>query len=565
VAPSLQLPPRMQRVWRPALVLAVVAGCGGGEPAGPDAAGAPDAAEPDPSDELFRTDRVLEVSITMAPADFAQLRNQPEELGLPHVTCDDQPTEEPYSTFHADITVAGVTLTDVGIRKKGGFGSISTERPGLKIDVHEFVASQRIFGIKHLTLNNNHQDDSRISQCLGYGLFAAAGLPASRCTFAHVTVNGEDLGVYSNVETIKDSFLRRNFGDDSGNLYESGGDFVASGVGEFQPKNHASPPDCSDLDPVVDALAAPADQLVAELGAVVDLDQFTRYWAMEVLTDHWDGYANNRNNYFFYHDPSSDRMQFIPWGIDALFEGRERTTRPMSVSACGSMPWRLYDVPATRAMYLAALRDLIATVWDEDAILAEISRMQALLQPFEPGDLADRIQPVRDFVSTRAGVLLAELDAGEPVWPYAAGQDSCLISIGTVSATFDTTWDTLGQFPIGDGTMSGTVAAVDLASSTLNAGIGLDGGKVAMQLLSPLPDGRYAVVFVIVHDPADFVVGTQPIDLGTVAAVMMFYDPVTDTASGGGLVLPGTFTLTNAVMTPGGAVRGSLTGTVREL
>jgi hypothetical protein len=551
----------------------LLVGCGGGggadDPDGGTADAGADAAV-DQSDELFRPDHVLEVSITLAAADWAQLRNEPDEIGLPHVTCDDQPTAEPYTTFPAEITVDDVTVTNVGVRKKGGFGSISTARPGLKVDVHEYVANQRLFGLKHLTLNNNHQDDTLISQCLGYGLFRAAGLASPRCSFAHVTVNGEDLGIYSNVETIKKDFLERNFADDSGNLYESGGEFLPGATGGFQPKTNPEAPDCSDLDPVVAALQAPDGEVVEQLGAVVDLDGFMRYWAMEVITDHWDGYANNRNNFYFYHDPTSDQLHFIPWGIDALFTGRERTTRPDSVFACGSMPWRLYDVAETRAMYLATLRDLLATVWNETAILADIADMQALLTPFvDPtgaGGFAGRLDNVRDFVSTRAADLLAELDAGDPVWPYPAGEQSCRISLGTMSATFATTWDTLDTFGGGSGTMDGTIAGVSLTSSTVYANAGLDGeGKPILQLLSPLPDGRYAVVFVIIQDVADVTPGTRAIDLANVAAIMTFYDPVTDTASGGGLLLPGTFTLTSASTVPDAPIEGSLDGEVIEL
>ena len=108
-----------------------------------------------------------------------------------------------------------------------------------------------------------------------------------------------------------------------------------------QPKTNSTAPDCSDLDRVVTALGAPAAQLPTQLGAVVDLPAYARFWAMEVVTDHWDGYANNQNNFFIYHDPSTDKMSFIPWGIDDLFSGRQRTTRPYSVFACGSLPWKL--------------------------------------------------------------------------------------------------------------------------------------------------------------------------------------------------------------------------------
>ena len=554
------------------LVLALaLAGCSGddGGPALPDGgvdAGldAPDAAV-DLSAALFPRDRVLDVQITMAPADWAALRSQPRPSDLSDTTCARQPTAPGYTYYSASITIDGATTAQVGLRKKGNLGSLSTTRPGLRVKANEYVAGQRIAGLEVLTLNNNHQDDALISQCLGYELFAAAGLPASRCAFAHVRVNGEDLGVYSHVESVREEFLARHFADATGNLYESGGDFVPGGTGGFQPKTNSTAPDCSDLDRVVTALGAPAAQLPTQLGAVVDLPAYARFWAMEVVTDHWDGYANNQNNFFVYHDPSTDKMSFIPWGIDDLFSGRQRTTRPYSVFACGSLPWKLYATPATRAQYLAALRDVLDTVWDAPAIILEIDRMQALLAPLADAEFPARLAPIRAFVNGREAQLRAELAAGDPVWPYPAGEPSCRIDLGTITANFQATWGTLGMFG-GSGSMSGTIAGVDVTTSTLLTGAGVDAeGKGALQLLGRLPDGRYAVIFVIITNPADVVPGTRAIDLLNVAAIMTFYDPVTDTATGGGLLLPGTLTLTQAATTPGAPIVGTVTGRVIEL
>lgn len=551
-----------------ALALAACSGDDGG-PALPDGgvdAGldAPDAAV-DLSAALFPRDRVLDVQITMAPADWAALRSQPRPSDLSDTTCARQPTAPGYTYYPATIAIDGATTAQVGLRKKGNLGSLSTTRPGLRVKANEYVPGQRIAGLEVLTLNNNHQDDALISQCLGYELFAAAGLPASRCAFAHVRVNGEDLGVYSHVENVREEFLARHFADATGNLYESGGDFVVGGTGGFQPKTNSTAPDCSDLDRVVTALGAPAAQLPTQLGAVVDLPAYARFWAMEVVTDHWDGYANNQNNFFVYHDPSTDKMSFIPWGIDDLFSGRQRTTRPYSVFACGSLPWKLYATPATRAQYLAALRDVLDTVWDAPAILLEIDRMQALLAPLADAGFPARLDPIRAFVTNREAQLRAELAAGDPVWPYPAGEPSCRIDLGTITASFNASWGTLGMFG-GSGSMSGTIAGVDVTTATVLTAAGVDAeGKGALQLLGRLPDGTYAVIFVIVSNPADVVPGTRAIDLLNVAAVMTFYDPATDTAQGGGLLLPGTLTLTQAATTPGAPIVGTVTGRVIEL
>ena len=575
----------LPRIARPSTALlcvlsAAITACGRDETIAyePDAgdiedvdAAAPDAAAPvDPSEVLFPSDRVLEVDITLDASDWAVLREQPETIGMPKATCGHQPTEQAYTYFPGTITIDGVTVENVGVRKKGNLGSLSSGRPGLKIKANEFVRGQRIAGLEKLTLNNNNQDASLISQCLGYGLFAAAGVAASRCSFAHVTVNGEDLGLYSNVESIDEDFLERRFADGTGRLYESGGEFVPGATDGFQPKVDEDDPDCSDLPPVATALQVPDSELRQALDAVVDVDAFIRYWAMEVITDHWDGYANNRNNFFFYHDPSSDQFQFIPWGIDALFTGRARTTRPDSVFACGSMAWRLYAAPETRALYLAELRELLGSVWDEPAILAEIDRMQALIEPIaDPTGalgLAGKIQDVRDFVGARRTQLMEELDAGDPVWPFAAGEASCRIDIGALTATFDTSWDTLDDWAAGSGTLDGMVAGVSLTSSNAGSNAGLvDEGRGIIQLFAALDDGRLAVVYVIVQDVANVTPGTMPIDLVNVAAIMTFYDPETDVASGGGLLLGGSLTLTSADAAAGARIVGSLLGDVYEL
>jgi hypothetical protein len=545
-------------------VLAAGSACGSGS----DADIGPDATVADPSEALFEPDHILEIDITLSAADWAALRVE-SGVGVPKVTCDEQPIERAYTYFPGEITVDGVTTTNVGIRKKGGFGSITSGRPGLKIKASEYVLDQRIFGLKRLTLNNNRQDRSYISQCLGYGLFSSAGIPASRCSFAHVTVNGEDLGLYSNVESIKRPMIRRHFADDTGRIYESGGEFEVGRTGRFQPKTNKDAPDCSDLPPIGAALDAPASELETTLGALVDIDAFMTYWAMEVILDHWDGYANNRNNYFFYHDPTSDKVYMIPWGIDALFTGRTRSTRPQSVFACGRMTWRLYDAPATRALYLAKLEELLSTVWDENTILAEIDRMEALITPVadptNTGDVASEIDRVRTFVSGQRAVLMAELDQGDPVWPYAENE-SCLPLVGTVSGTFDVTWDTLDDFAAGTGTMSGIVAGTDVASTTgfTSAGPTAE-GQGLIQVAVELPDGDLAVVQLLVQDLANIQAGTLPIDLVTVAAFMSFYDPDTGTGSGGWLLFNGTLTLTSASTTPGAPIVGSFTGDVREL
>jgi spore coat protein H len=52
---------------------------------------------------------------------------------------------------------------------------------------------------------------------------------------------------------------------------------------------------------------------------------------MEILTVHWDGYGMNRNNYRVFHDLDSNKMVFLPHGLDQMFgQWRSRPESPIT-------------------------------------------------------------------------------------------------------------------------------------------------------------------------------------------------------------------------------------------
>ena len=74
---------------------------------------------------------------------------------------------------------------------------------------------------------------------------------------------------------------------------------------------------------VAEALLSEDDDLERELGAVLDIDTFIQFWALETLTAHADGYTQASNNSFVYFDPNREnRAVFIPWGPDDALQRR---------------------------------------------------------------------------------------------------------------------------------------------------------------------------------------------------------------------------------------------------
>ncbi len=189
-------------------------------------------------DELFPRDRVLDVQITVEKKDWDTIRLQSRNIRTA-LSPDRQfaPIDGPYTYVNAKVTIDGTEMPPVGLRKKGFIGSQSSTRPSLKIKLNHVDMEANIGGLTNLTFNNNRQDISHMSQFMAYAFFNAAGSPAPRCALAKITVNGENLGIYSHVETVRQQLFRREFGSDQGTLYEGTVvDFFPDWGGSFENK-----------------------------------------------------------------------------------------------------------------------------------------------------------------------------------------------------------------------------------------------------------------------------------------------------------------------------------------
>ena len=386
----------------------------------------------DPSETLFDPATIVEVDIVMDAADWNDIRTQTRDLSKVFGPgCRSEPFFSPFTYVPATVTVNGEELQSVGVRKKGFLGSLDNQKPSLKISFDEYVADQELFGMNRLTLNNNKQDPSQIRQCVAYSLFLSAGIPAPRCNFAQVNVNGRELGVFSNVESIKKRFIARHFDDNDGRLYEGTlSDFAPDWINTFEAKTNKDDPDRSDLIAVQTALEETDEELETALSKVINIDRFMTYWALEAMINHGDGYALNRNNFYIYNDPTTGLLEFIPWGADQVL--RPFTKFGDSLTFVESiLTRRLYQLPATQQQYVTEVQAQFDAIWSEVNILEEIDRMEVLIGTIandehagdEWFDLAVEVEIVRQFVRTRRAVLESVLneppyfDKPPPIWP----------------------------------------------------------------------------------------------------------------------------------------------------
>jgi hypothetical protein len=442
-------------------------------PARHDAGAARDAgADPGESDDfVFDRGRVLQIELTIADADWDTLRGEGLSINEVFSGCNSGGFD--YTLLPAQLRIDGVDLGMIAARKKGFIGSLSTLRPSLHLDLNAYDSGLAFHGRSALTLNNSRQDPSFTHLCMAFDVFAAAGVPASRCGFAHVTVNGRDLGVYVNVEAVKKPFLVRHFGDPNGNLYEgTSADFRSEMLAGFEKKQNTNDPDTSDLSALADALTQTGDTMAQAVDRLVDEAEYLRFWAVESLISHWDGYDGDLNNFLVYHDPSGGKLAFIPWGPDAAFVKHHGFLpdqgRPVSVLAWARLPGRLYAYQRTRDAYRAQLGSLLQSIWHEDALLAQVDAIERLLAGAAE---ADGLAAQRGFIMTRRAEIQAELDGPAPSWPFPerSGKQCTPDAISPISGSFKTTWGNLGNLAAGAGiSLSVQIAGAGLEQRPLD-------------------------------------------------------------------------------------------------
>jgi hypothetical protein len=520
----------------------------------------------DLSDQLYAPRRRLEIEIELPPADWDELREQGFSL---FEFQRGEAGDFDYTFFEADVRIDGQSLRRASVRKKGGLGSLSRARPSLIIDLDRILPDQNILGVTRLTLNNDRSNPSHNRQCMAYELFARAGLPASRCNLAHVVVNGENLGTFSHVEPVRKPLLRRLFGDDSGNLYEGreDGDFTAIGVERMQIKTNETTNDRSDLAAVVRALEADDAAVVERLAAVIDLDQFRRFWALETLTGNWDSYSGNTNNFYVYHDPVSDRLVFLPWGTDTAFTGGsliDSYNQTLTVYATGALANRLYNLPDERNRFRALLGELNDTLWNTADLEARLDELAALSTDAWPG----AVEAQREFLLTHSDALRAELDLPAPEWRLGGIDLSgpCRGMLSAISGQFETTFAAgpLQPNPEAGGAFQ---AEMTIGGQALDAQwVGVAGRdaegpdpSVAVQLIGAMADGR--VLFIgLQMPPSAFSLGVQPFYNFETVGFAAFVSPEQPNGLLLGFVSEGAIEFSAAGLTAGDRVAGRFEG-----
>lgn len=240
--------------------------------------------------------------------------------------------DEKYSP--CDLVIDGETFENIAIRAKGNNSRRLTEKYGLdryslKIEFDHYYDGT-YYGLDKFSLDSSFQDNSYMKSWLAYDMFAHMDVPAPLVSYVFVTVNGEDWGLFLAIEEPEESFVKRNFGEDHGQLYKP--DYKSLNAENadvalrYTDDNYVSYDnifrkakfDITDADKqrVVDALKILSTG--ENLETAVNVDEVLRYFTVQVFVVNLDSYLGKTgHNYFLYEEKGI--LSMLPWDYNLAF------------------------------------------------------------------------------------------------------------------------------------------------------------------------------------------------------------------------------------------------------
>jgi spore coat protein CotH len=304
------------------------------------------------------------------------------------------------------MTIDGVAYDSVGVKMKGNSSfNNPSQKKSLKIDMNEYVSGQTHDGLKKFNLNNGFKDPTMMREKLCLDFLIAHDIPAPRCTYANVYMNGQLWGFYTLVEEVNKDFLSRWAADNDGNLYKGdpngdlrwSGDQASNYMTKYEKETNETENDWSDLIALISDINNTTDNdFGTTMNAVWDLPSVFGSWVGYNLFSNLDSYLGSGHNYYIYHDSTDLRWHWINWDVNEAFG-----TFTMGMSATQMKGLSIFHIssPTTnRPLYDRMLADAwmrqsyidrycqMVDAFSNEVLDAKIDSLRAVLDPHIQAD-----------------------------------------------------------------------------------------------------------------------------------------------------------------------------------
>jgi len=341
----------------------------------------------------------------------------------------------------ATLTVDGTKYPGVGVHFRGNTSFMMAgegfKRP-LNLSLDYVDSKQRLYGYKTLNLLNAAEDPTFLHTVL-YLQIARQYFPAPKANFVRLVINGENWGIYVNVQQFDKPFLQECYPEARGVRWkvpvsfrgEGGLSYMGEDIAEYQRffemKSDDGQKAWKDLVAMCRALnETPLDKLEATIRPLLDVDHVLWYLALDNVLINNDGYWIRGSDYCLFRD-SKGQFHVIPHDVNESFGpgggpgmgrrgGSGIEIDPLAGADDPKKPLlsRLLAVPGLKAQYLGHVRTIAAEWLDWKKLGPIVEQHRSLIGKEVEAD-------TRKLYSLAAFKGQAEEEAGDRRWPGPFG------------------------------------------------------------------------------------------------------------------------------------------------
>ena len=341
----------------------------------------------------------------------------------------DDNSDEQYSNAQMNATFISVDGTGVRLRYNVGVrnrGHGSRDRPPMNYRVN-FVHDRPWKGVTAINLNSKFAH----LRTFGGAIFGLCGLPAADVAPVQIRVNAQNLiladsqayGSYAHCRVKDSEWAEKQFVEDpNGNFYRCMDDDYSSEQADLRyegtnpdayrntyiKSTNEEQDDYSDMIHMTDVLNnAPDESYLAQLGQVIDVQQWMRYLALDALLLNRESGLNRGegDDYALYRGMNDTRFLLIPHDQDTIMRlGSDAGDINQSIFTFTGVHGlnRLLNHPDVVQLYYQAYLDLIETSFNPDAVNPWIDEIVGYLPP-------SVIDAMKQFIVDRTAAVLAQI------------------------------------------------------------------------------------------------------------------------------------------------------------
>jgi hypothetical protein len=235
----------------------------------------------------------------------------------------------------ATVLIDGKTYHDAGIHFRGMssyMGVPEGRKRSLNVSLDLVHAAQNAGGYRTLNLLNAHEDPTFMRAVL-FLRIARQYIPAPKANFVRVVINGENWGLYANVQQFNKDFLKENYPDSGGARWkvpgpnpQGGLSYLGSTASSYKNAYEIKTKDDPALWTALMELCrtlnqTPANQLEEVLSPILDIDGVLRFLALDNALVNNDGYWTRGSDYSIYRDEDG-KFHVIPHDTNETFSAR---------------------------------------------------------------------------------------------------------------------------------------------------------------------------------------------------------------------------------------------------